>query len=362
MTRAPGPTLAVFAHFDPGGHVAPHVRRYLRLLAEAVDRVVIVSTAELDDTGRAELRRHGELVERENIGYDFYSWKTGLDHAGDWDSYSRVVICNDSVVGPTRPLAEVLGRNAPADADFWGMTASHEISPHVQSWFVVFERPVIASGLLHGFWGAMEPVSNRYVVIRRYEVGLSRLLLTGGLRMGSYLRLSPKAALRAEFRHRVALQKVPKATEAALRPAGSLLEELRAPFRAPRWNPTYVMWDAVFDGRLPFVKMEVLRDDPYEIGRERMLDQLETAFPAEFEGVREYLDRTREDFRRLRGLHPVDPLRGLPQGAGTQPKQPPSDGVERASGADVSLGGSSDDNDDGDRLNPGATVPVTGQG
>src|SRR4029453_16400563 len=135
----------------------------------------------------------------------------------------------------------ILGAGAPKDADFWGMTSSNEISPHVQSWFVVFERPVIASGLLHGFWRAMEPVSNRYVVIRRYEVGLSNLLLTGGLRMGSYLRLTPRGGARARARPG---------------PPGS-----PGSAREPTWNPTYVLWDAVFEGRLPFVKLEILRDD-----------------------------------------------------------------------------------------------------
>ena len=305
MTNRPSrSTLAVFAHFDPGGQVAPHVERYLTALRDAVDRLVIVSTAELDVAARGTLGSLGELVERENVGYDFYSWKTGLDQVRDWHRFDRVLICNDSVVGPMRPFAEILGDGAPRDVDFWGMTSSNEISPHVQSWFVVFERAAVSSGLLHGFWAAMEPVSSRFVVIRRYEVGLSRLLLAGGLRMGSYLRLGPRSAIRAELRHRAALQKLP-ARQQPPRPTG-----LRT-FRDPRWNPTYVLWDAVFDGRLPFVKLEVLRDDPYDIGKEQALARLEEAYPAELAGVREYLDRTREEFRRLRGFEPVDPVRGI---------------------------------------------------
>lgn len=322
-------TLAVFAHFDPGGAVAPHVERYLAALREATDRVVIVSTAALDDAARATLSAYGELVERENVGYDFYSWKTGLDHAGDWAAFDRVLICNDSVVGPMRPFAEILGKGAPKDVDFWGMTSSNEISPHVQSWFVVFERPVIASGLLHAFWRAMEPVSSRYVVIRRYEVGLSRLLLAGGLRMGSYLKVTPRTALTAELRHRLALERVP-AQQRPQRPG------IRRSLREPTWNPTYVLWDAVFDGRLPFVKLEVLRDDPYEIGKEKALARLEEAYPAQLAGVREYLDRTREDFRRLRGLEPVDPVRGI---------QGPAAAPSAAAGGDD--GGDLDDNADG---------------
>jgi hypothetical protein len=304
-TSSSSSTLAVFAHFDPGGQVASHVQRYLAALRDSVDRLVVVSTATLDAQARGTLEGFGDLVERENVGYDFYSWKTGLDHVRGWDGYDRVVICNDSVVGPVRPLAEILGPAAPKDVDFWGMTASNELSPHVQSWFVVFERAAIRSGLLHGFWAAMEPISSRAEVIRRYEVGLSRLLLTAGLRMGTYLRVGAPAAIRAEMRHRVAIQKLP-IKDRPPRPNG-----LRT-FRDPRWNPTYVLWDAVFDdGRLPFVKLDVLRDDPYDVGKEEALTRLEAAYPAELAGVREYLDRTCDEFRRLRGLHGIDPVRGV---------------------------------------------------
>jgi rhamnosyltransferase len=297
-------TLAVFAHFDPGGQVAPHVERYLAELRAAVDRLVVVSTAKLDAEARGTLEGYGDLVERENVGYDFYSWKTGLDHVRGWDRYDRVLICNDSVVGPMRPMAEILGPTAPEDVDFWGMTSSNELSPHVQSWFVVFERDAVGSGLLHGFWAAMQPISSRAEVIRRYEVGLSRLLLTAGLRMGTYLRVRTPSAIRAEMRHRVALQKIPL-KDRPPRPTG------RATFRDPRWNPTYVLWDRVLDGQLPFVKLDVLRDDPYDIGKEDPLARLEAAYPAKLAGVREYLERTNEEFRRLRGLHGIDPVRGV---------------------------------------------------
>jgi len=333
-------TLAVFAHFDPGGQVAPHVQRYLAQLRDAVDRLVVVSTAKLDAAARGTLEGFGDLVERENVGYDFYSWKTGFDHVRGWDRYDRVVICNDSVVGPMRPLTEILGDAAPKDVDFWGMTSSNELSPHVQSWFVVFERDAVGSGLLHGFWGAMEPVSSRAEVIRRYEVGLSRLLLTAGLRMGTYLRVRTPAAIRAEMRHRVALQRLP-IKDRPPRPTG-----LRT-FRDPRWNPTYVLWDEVFDGRLPFVKLDVLRDDPYDIGKEEALARLEAAYPAELTGVREYLERTRDEFRRLRGLHGVDPVRGVHGSHGGAWAAPDADGDAESGEENRDDTAASGDGDDG---------------
>ena len=233
-----------------------------------------------------------------------------------------MLICNDSVVGPMRPFAEILGqRRAPRDADFWGMTSSNEISPHVQSWFVVFERPVIASGLLHGVLAGdgagVEPVRRHPSLRGRPVAGCCSPAACGWART-SGSRRAPRSRPSCGTGSRC--ERLP-AKQRPERPG------LRTAFREPTWNPTYVLWDAVFDGRLPFVKLEVLRDDPYEIGKEKALARLEEAYPAELAGVREYLDRTRDDFRRLRGLEPVDPVRGIQAPRARPRSRPPTTGA-----------------------------------
>ena len=72
--------------------------------ADAADRLVVVSTADLTDPRSCSPRcdKRGELVRRPNFGYDFYSYKTGLDLVEDLRHYDLVVICNDSYVGPLR--------------------------------------------------------------------------------------------------------------------------------------------------------------------------------------------------------------------------------------------------------------------
>jgi hypothetical protein len=287
-------TLAVFSHFDRDGLVAPHVLRYVRDLAGAVDRLIVVSTADLAGPDRGELAGLGELIVRENIGYDFYSWKVGLDTVGDWTGYDRVLLANDSVVGPLRPMPEILRTGPGSPADFWGMTASHEITPHVQSWFLVFERAALDSPELAGFWREMTPISDRRSVIVRYELGLSRLLLGAGLRPGAFLHPNRTQFVRAMRRFEKVLRSQPERAAWARKISGAHSDaqwrEVLA--RRPPWNPTHVFWDCVLDGGLPFVKLELLRDDPYRLGRQKILSQLERTFPEPFAGVRDYLRRT----------------------------------------------------------------------
>lgn len=296
-------TLAVFAQFDPDGIVPSHTLRYLAALARATTRLVVVSSSpSLAAEGREALAAHGEVVTRPNQGYDFGSWAAGLRQVGEWDGYDRVVLCNDSVVGPFAPITDVLGDRAPGGADFWGIAASREIEPHVQSWFMVYERSALDSGAPQRFWAEYEPISDRYQVIRAYEVGASRRFRDAGLRMGQYLRPRPVELLRGQVRYRRALRSRPDRAEAAREYVGAAnrLGHAWNELVRPMWNPSYVFWDLALDGRLPLVKLDLLRDDPYRMGRGRVLKALEEARPDVMEGVGEYLKRTRQALRKLR--------------------------------------------------------------
>lgn len=300
MTAPGDGTVAVYAHFDPGGRVGPHVRRALEQLAGAVDSVVVVSTADPGPRERALLSGYGRLVVRENVGYDFYSWKTGIDSLGDLRGHERLVLCNDSVVGPLVPMADLLAPASRPAADVWSMTASAEIQPHLQSWFTVYEAPALQTGLVRAFWAAMTPESHRYRVIRRYEVGFSRLVHTAGLTTASWFVPDRVEAVRAEVRHRRWLA---TRAEGAVPSAARLTAEavVARPWAHIRpWNPCYACWDSALTGRLPYVKLETVRDDPVGLDSEAVLTALEQRYPVQFTGVRDHLDRTRTAMRRLR--------------------------------------------------------------
>ncbi|WP_244932244.1 rhamnan synthesis F family protein [Nocardioides sp. W7] len=283
-----GRRLAVLAHFDPTGQLAPHVDRNIDALTATFDDVVVVTTAALAPDARERLRsRPVRLIERENVGYDFLSYQVGLASAGDLTAYDEVLICNDSFIGPLRSYDRLLDDMADDPADFWGLTASEQLRPHVQSYFTCFRAPVLADPEFQRFWAEMKPLSRRWKVVRRYEVGLSERLHQAGLRSAAYFR--PSADDRRTARRR-------QAWAAALRVGAPRsradLAELRDRGSRP-WNPTIVLADRVLaDARLPMVKLEVLRHDPFRLGADRLLDRCEQLFPEAFDGVRRHLELT----------------------------------------------------------------------
>lgn len=257
------------ALYDPDGIVAPFVRRLVDDLARPGTTFVATATHPLTPGAAAFVRERGELIERDNTGLDMAGHRLVLARH-EARRFDEVVIANDTFAA-LEPIDRIADRIDPA-ADFWGITSSREVAPHVQSYFVAFRRRAVETPAFATHWGAALPKGRR-AIIRAGEVGLSRTLRRQGLHFD------------------VAFHPTARQDALALRRA------LRHPQAGPRgvlgqWNPTMVLPDAALDGSLPVVKMSALRFDPYRIGRGRLLDALEARFPEAMAGVREYLERT----------------------------------------------------------------------
>jgi len=290
------------AHYDYRGALGPHVRRQVESVAEAVDRMLLVTTATLTEDSRAWLRDRVELVERTNYGYDFTSYQVGLRRAGDLSSYDEVVICNDTYV-PVTPYTGIFATMAEHPVDFWGLTRTERVAPHVQSFFVAFRPWVVGSRTFGRFWSGLDPLSSRRQVIMQHEVGLSDGLHEAGFRSGAYFT-------ETEADRRLARRRV-KWWAAHRRPSQrgrAAIQQWRERAAEP-WNPAAALADRVLDGgRLPYVKLDTLRFDPYGLGAEKLLAYCEQAYPEEFAGVRSFLAET----ARFYPPRPTEQLRPTP--------------------------------------------------
>ena len=102
--------LVVMAAYDPDGELAAHVRFQIEAWQEQCRRLIFVTTNPLTASAREWLDGRAELIERENLGYDFYSYRTGLLAAGDLSAFDQVVLCNDTYVGPLRGFDGIFSR------------------------------------------------------------------------------------------------------------------------------------------------------------------------------------------------------------------------------------------------------------
>ncbi|MGL4255667.1 MAG: rhamnan synthesis F family protein, partial [Microbacterium sp.] len=178
--------LALVAHFDARGELAPHVARQLDMLARSFDRVVVASTSRLSSQARAEISARAELIERTNLGQDFGSWHEALEANDFARGYDELLLTNDSYVSTITDLEPVISQMASRRVEVWGMTKTWRHAEHIQSYFLYFTSPALRSRAFAQFWSDFAPAPDRTAAILRQEVGISTLMRNAGFRLGSY--------------------------------------------------------------------------------------------------------------------------------------------------------------------------------
>lgn len=206
LTREPHVTSALHRHLSPqlrweGGRM-PHGVTKAALVAQfSTTAKLSKSTSELvRELNRngyfvvlsaacpdpSPLEWHGEtpsdvaILRKPNIGYDFGSWAVALAEEPKLLTVDHLLIVNDSMLGPFWSLKSVIQGFESSFGEAWGLTRTHQFEPHVQSFFMGFHKPVVSSPVFHDFWGQVRVEPDKGSVIRRYELGLARLLFVEG--------------------------------------------------------------------------------------------------------------------------------------------------------------------------------------
>jgi lipopolysaccharide biosynthesis protein len=279
--------VAVLVHYSRRGGFL----RYFRYLVEQLDRcgftVIIVSNSpKLDPDGITTLLPHCALVlHRRNVGYDFGAWRDGIMQIPDLAALDQLLITNDSVFGPLQDLNQILVRCDPDQADVWGITESYDTRFHLQSYFMLFNNPVLCSTKFQKFWNGMRYIENKRVVIFQYEIGLSQLLVKQGFRVRA---LHPyRQLVEAVLAHSIS------ATASAGHPLrdGFLANLLQNVNAGNPLNPTHYFWEyLVTNLECPFIKRDLLEKNPVGIpflGNWRNAIAGASNYPIEF--IEEYL-------------------------------------------------------------------------
>jgi rhamnosyltransferase len=190
----------IVAHFHREGLLRSDTIEALHWLQGCFDKIFLVST-NLQEGERLKLPDSVELIVRENIGYDFYSYREGILRlqaaSGPWE----ITLMNTSFVitDPAKFTAEVIWNGVQAlDFDCLGLTKSLEINEHVQSFLVSFSTTLTSDPRFTAWWRDMVPLNERYRVVVAYEIGLSAAVTQWGYQLhglyqleGRYRGLNP---------------------------------------------------------------------------------------------------------------------------------------------------------------------------
>ena len=250
----------VFVHYDKDNLIDDYVYFYLKELKKISNYIVFVTVVKLDTDDINKLNTIcNDVILRENVGYDFMSYKIGLE-SFDYQTFDEVIICNDSVYGPLYSLENIFNKMNKKRCDFWSMTSGKEISYHLQSYFVVFKKQILHSKAFQSFWDNVRILDNKRDIIEKYEIGLTKHLTSYGFYPLVYADYKPKLlnVLKAKLK-RITLYKVIEKLYILLRGQYQLQNSLAI-------NVTHQYWkELLIYKQNPFIKIELLRDNPVEV-------------------------------------------------------------------------------------------------
>ena len=246
-----GTWLVLLNHYDPDGTLDPHVATAVDAYVDAGADVVVITTG-LDDAGVAALDGRALMVltkSRNDDLRDFGGWQHALAELGEerLAAYRRVVLTNDSVYFPVRDPATLLAALHASEADLFAATDSVSGGRyHLQSYFLALgPRAVrtLAPELARRV--AEQAEGTKLTLVQRFEVGLSEFALAEGLTTEVHVPLRSIADLPAAMR--------PPDRRRFSRLAATVL------------NVTHHFWSTLLARDLPFLKVELLRDNPVDV-------------------------------------------------------------------------------------------------
>lgn len=267
-----GERVVLFMHFDGRGNVRQQVLEYIRAFKETGRDVVFVTNAgRLRPEAMAALQALcAAVIIRRNIGYDFGAWadalrELGLPRAG----MSELILANDSVFGPLLPLADVLKRLNYTNIDVWGLTESWQLRYHLQSFFLAFGPNALRADGFAKFWESVRPVPVKSYIVKHYEVGVTQAMIKAGLSCAALWRYEALTAMadREELGRLLAEEDTPlgKADPVQMGRKEQMLRIREGVAEREPLNPTSDLWRQLLMSGFPFIKRELLRENPTRV-------------------------------------------------------------------------------------------------
>ena len=204
--------VAVYVVFPKKSSINQSYFRTLSYLNKNDYSVVIVSNAPLSDEDVSALKTvSAQLIIRPNFGYDFGGYRQGILFLLEQKiQISRLLLLNDSCWFPTFYEVNWLQIAEEENLDLVGFTSNYGIDRkwgqrgyrstrweylsthknfHYCSFALLFSEKIICHSSFINFWKRFPLTDKKSKVVRRGEIGLTRLILSGDFSHGETFKI-----------------------------------------------------------------------------------------------------------------------------------------------------------------------------
>ena len=175
--------IAVFSLYNEHGIADDYVIFLLEKLREFVERIVVVSNGNLSKLSEIAIKAScDQLLVRENVGFDVWGYKTGIDAVGfdALSEYDELILLNDTCYGPLFPFSEMFSEMERRDCDFWGSAAHSQMTPnpftgtghlprHLTANFIAIREKMLKSRAFKTYWENLPAIKTYIDAIMLHE-------------------------------------------------------------------------------------------------------------------------------------------------------------------------------------------------
>lgn len=153
--------------------------------------ILLISNAALSEDFETWLTsRVDGLIVRDNIGRDLGAYKAGFLYLHDYGYLNQIdhlLFINDTILFPVIDADHFWSEIFSIDANAVGAFESFCSGYHLQSFFILLNKPLIESECLYEFWKNYQSWNSRKHAVYAGEIGFSKHLKARGVSMAAYV-------------------------------------------------------------------------------------------------------------------------------------------------------------------------------
>ncbi len=180
-------SIAIVAHFSKSNVLSTSLTSYLSAILKCKYSVILVSACESENelVIDNEIKSQITILRKPNLGYDFGSWAVAIDKFPEVLLAKKLLLTNDSLIGPLDDFSIVAKALENSKFDIAGITDNSQLQYHVQSYILLFKQSAIGNLNVQNLLRSVVHLELKNEVILKYELGLTRTAQLSGLFVGA---------------------------------------------------------------------------------------------------------------------------------------------------------------------------------
>lgn len=193
----------IIAHYDLSNSFSTRFLEFLKVIENSNFRCLVVTTS-ASVSNLNLVPQSIDVILRPNLGYDFYSYKVGINSMKNYTKVESLILINSSmeVLDPDKYKC-IIHRafDELSISAFVCLVESKQYFKHAQSFFLGFTRNTIDSPSVKEFFENIPISVPKKKLILDCEIGLSRLLTQEGIPLNPLFKLPKQKILRVLTRY-----------------------------------------------------------------------------------------------------------------------------------------------------------------